>query len=101
MMSPADGNVELSVVDGVSLSSPSADAVEVRRGPLRLRLKRLDSPMFDCRKRSKLLGGGGRDKLFGGEGRDKLYGGPGKDKAHGGEGRDLCRAERRKACERR
>lgn len=64
-------------------------------------LRRLDSPAYDCRKRSKLLGGPGRDRLVGGEGRDKLYGGPGRDRADGGAGRDSCQTEKRRRCERR
>lgn len=48
----------------------------------------------------RLSGGDGRDLLDGGEGRDQLHGGPGPDQARGGAGADLCRAERKKTCER-
>ncbi|MBL0746253.1 calcium-binding protein [Nocardioides baculatus] len=47
-----------------------------------------------------VFGGPGHDGADLGNGNDAFYGGPGRDKVDGQQGRDLCRAERRRSCER-
>ncbi|MDR7254724.1 Ca2+-binding RTX toxin-like protein [Nocardioides sp. BE266] len=47
-----------------------------------------------------VFGGPGHDRAELGRGDDTFYGGPGRDRVDGEQGRDLCRAERRRSCER-
>ena len=48
----------------------------------------------------RMFGGDDDDAITGGAGADELYGGTGGDSANGLAGDDLCRAERRRSCER-
>lgn len=50
--------------------------------------------------KDRIWGGRGNDKLLGMRGNDQLRGGPGRDVTKGGAGRDLCRAEKKRTCER-
>lgn len=64
------------------------------KGPDRL------SAQSGCRSGVRLVGGRGSDRLQGGTRDDRLIGGPGRDAAYGDLGIDLCRAEKKRSCER-
>jgi Ca2+-binding RTX toxin-like protein len=78
-----------------------ADRLIGGRGPDTLRGADGRDVLRGGRGNDLLLGGKGRDTLQGQAGKDRLYGGKARDRADGGPGpRDLCRAERKRRCER-